>query len=78
MSVTLLCTIFYVYIWTCLSEINLYIHIHYYRCSRIVTEYTGGGDWFNGQHTVFLNVDCDALHFHSGSLKINIFKELFW
>ena len=23
MSVTLLCTIFYVYIWTCLSEINL-------------------------------------------------------
>ena len=24
MSVTLLCTIFYVYIWTCLSEINLY------------------------------------------------------
>ena len=25
MSVTLLCTIFYVYIWTCLSEINLYI-----------------------------------------------------
>ena len=25
MSVTLLCTIFYVYIWTCLSEINSYI-----------------------------------------------------
>ena len=27
MSVTLLCTIFYVYIWTCLSEINLYINM---------------------------------------------------
>ena len=27
MPVTLLCTIFYVYIWTCLSEINLYIYI---------------------------------------------------
>ena len=26
MSVTLLCTIFYVYIWTCLSEINSYIY----------------------------------------------------
>ena len=30
MSVTLLCTIFYVYIWTCLSEINLYIYIYIY------------------------------------------------
>ena len=29
MSVTLLCTIFYVYIWTCLSEINLYIYYFY-------------------------------------------------
>ena len=27
MYVTLLCTIFYVYIWTCLSEINLYIYM---------------------------------------------------
>ena len=24
------------------------------------------------------NVDYDALHFHRGSLKINIFKVLFW
>ena len=27
--------------------------------------------------THFLNVDDDALHFHTGSLKINIFKVLF-
>ena len=36
MSVTLLCTILYVYIWTCLSEINLYIYIgllHMYNLS---------------------------------------------
>ena len=26
----------------------------------------------------FLNVDYDSLHFHTGSLKINIFEVLFW
>ena len=26
----------------------------------------------------FFNVYYDALHFHTGSLKINIFKVLFW
>ena len=26
----------------------------------------------------FLNVYYDALHFHMGALKINIFKVLFW
>ena len=35
------------------------------------TEYAGGS-------TVFLNVDYDALHFHMGSYKINIFKVLSW
>ena len=36
MSVTLLCTIFYVYIiWTCLSEINLYNNILARLCCMI-------------------------------------------
>ena len=31
----------------------------------------------NGHHTHFLNVYYDALHFHAGLLKMNIFKVLF-
>ena len=27
---------------------------------------------------LFFNVDSDALHFHTGSLKINILKVFFW
>ena len=29
-------------------------------------------------YTFFLNFDYDALQFHMGSLKINLFKVLFW
>ena len=36
------------------------------------------GEWVNGRCTLFKNVDYDALHMHTGSLKINIFKVLFW
>ena len=35
----------------------------------------GGGQW---PLYAFLNVDYDALHFHTGVTKINIFKVLFW
>ena len=35
----------------------------------------GGG--VNGRCMLVKNVDYDALHFHAGSLKINIFKVLF-
>ena len=35
----------------------------------------GGGEWMR---YAFKNVDYDALHFHTGSLKINIFKVHFW
>ena len=34
-----------------------------------------GGQW---PPFAFLNVDYDTLHFHTGSLKITIFKVLFW
>ena len=34
----------------------------------------GGGQW---PPYAFKNVDYDALHFNTGSLKINIFKVLF-
>ena len=36
--------------------------------------------WGEGQWPLyaFFNVDYDALHFHTGSLKINIFKVIFW
>ena len=37
----------------------------------------GGGERFNGLHMLFKNDDYDALHFHTGSLKINIFKVFF-
>ena len=33
----------------------------------------GGGQW---PPYTFLNVDYDALHFHTGSLKINIFQSM--
>ena len=36
------------------------------------------GEEVNGCCTLFKNVDYDALHMHAGSLKINIFKVLFW
>ena len=36
------------------------------------------GEGVNSRRTLFKNVDYDALHFHTGSLKINIFKVLFW
>ena len=39
---------------------------------------TVGGGGINGRCMLFKNVDYDALHMHTGSLKINIFKELFW
>ena len=35
--------------------------------------YAGGGQW---PPNAFLNVDYDSLHFHTGSLKINIFEIL--
>ena len=35
----------------------------------------GGCQW---PRYAFKNVDYDALHFHTGSLIINIFKEHFW
>ena len=35
----------------------------------------GGGQW---SLYTFLNVDFDALHFHAGVIKINIFKIVFW
>ena len=47
---------------------------HHYHNS-IQSTLGGGGKW---PRTLFLNVDYDALHFHTGSLKINIFKVLFW
>ena len=42
--------------------------------SKQYTEYAGGG----GQlpHYAFLNGDYDALHLHTGLLKINIFEVL--
>ena len=38
------------------------------------------GRGVNGRRTLFLNVDFDAMqmHFHTESLKINIFNVLFW
>ena len=44
--------------------------------SKEYTEYGGGG----GQWPPYalLNVNYDALHFHTGSLKIDIFEVLFW
>ena len=39
-------------------------------------EYAGGGGQWSPY--AFLNDDYDALHFHTGSLKINIFKVVFW
>ena len=44
--------------------------------SKEYTEYAGrggGGRLPNGGRTIFKNVDYDTLHFHTGSLKINIF-----
>ena len=45
--------------------------------SREYTEYTEE-EGFNGRCKRFKNVDYDALHMHTGSLKIRIFKVLFW
>ena len=46
--------------------------------SQEYMEYAGGRG-VNGRHTLSKNVDYfDALHFHTGSLKINIFKVFFW
>ena len=42
---------------------------------RVHWAHWGGGQW---PLYVFLNVDYDALHFRTGSLKANIFKVLFW
>ena len=42
--------------------------------SSFSKEYEG----VNGRIALLKNVDYDALHFHTGSLKINIFKILFW
>ena len=38
--------------------------------------YGGGGG--QGLPYAFFSVDADALHFHTGSLKIDVFKVLFW
>ena len=46
-----------------------------YNFQRVHIVHTGRHQW---PAYVFLNVDYDALHFHTGSLKINIFKVLFW
>ena len=43
---------------------------------REYTEYAGGGGEGQGLQYAFLIVD--ALHFHKGVAKINIFKVLFW
>ena len=39
------------------------------------TQSMGGGG--NGGRTLFKNVDCDAVHFHTGSLKSNFSKYSF-
>ena len=44
--------------------------------SREYTEYAGKG--VNGHCMLLKIVDYDVLHFHTGPLKINIFKVLFW
>ena len=45
--------------------------------SKEYTEYTGGAN-LQWPPYAFKNVDYDTLHFHTGSVKINIFKVLFW
>ena len=44
--------------------------------SQEYTEYAGGGKGVIGRSTLLENVDYDALHFHTGLLKINIYKVL--
>ena len=41
------------------------------------TQYAGGGGGGHGLLYAFKNVDYDALHFHTGPLKINILKYSF-
>ena len=56
----------------CLGVVQNFHHFH--ESTQITL---GGGGRVNG-HFAFLNVDYGALHMHTGSLKINIFKVLFW
>ena len=60
------------------------LNIYFFGCrpelssfSKEYTEYAGGGggQW---QPYAFKNIDSDALLFRIGSIKINIFKVLFW
>ena len=57
-------------VYTLPSDVNC----HHFQDSTQNT--MGEGD--NGNRTLFLNVDYDALHFYTGTLKINIIKVLFW
>ena len=56
-----------------LFSLGVVQNCHHFQVHRVCW-----GEWVNCGLTLFLNVDYEALHFHMGSLKINIFKVLFW
>ena len=53
------------------EKIQNYHHFHKSPQSTL----GGGGQWLP---YAYLNVDYDAMYFHTRLLKINIFKVLFW
>ena len=54
------------------SELFSFCH-HFQKSTQSTLK--GGGQW---PLYDFKNADYEALHFHMGLLKINIFKVLFW
>ena len=58
----------------CSNGLGVVQHCHHFQENAQSTL----GESVNGRCALFKNVDYDALHMHTGSLKINIFKVLFW